>query len=315
MPGVKTGVLSVHGSSATCGRRRKRRDGGTEFAETARRSHSNPPFRPNKIVLSVPSGDWCLGGWETGTEWGGEPTVPRSERGRGARALVRRPLTGAAVAVAASSAPSPGCAGTPSGESGCSGRSGGAAAAGDRSVRFRHVSCSMGLRCTSPIYSEPGVWIASGEGEPSAAGEARYRLRRMEVPLAMRACREGGASPGRGVAGGDPSGEPSSGLLAGVAVAEKSGREAGRQTDSRRECTGETAAEERRDVSRELHALPNTLLERLLIPLLHTLLTLLLARLPSFGCITVLENNITFFTVLGTFLSVQDSSILSLFFH
>lgn len=111
------------------------------------------------------------------------------------------------------------------------------------------------------------------------------------MPLAINACNEGGPSPGRGVDGGDASGEPSSGLLAGVAVGVKCARDGPLvpQTDSRRECTGDTAADDRREVSRELQALPSTLLERLLMPLLHTLLTLLPARLPSFGWSTVLS--------------------------
>lgn len=236
----------------------------------------------------MPSGEACAGGAGPPS---GPPTVPRSERGRGARARGRRPRFGALN----SSAPDPGVAGTPNGVSLLSPRSWGGAA-GDRNVRFKHVSCSIGLRCTSPVYSEPGVCRASGAGEPSELGEvpARYLRRSIDVPLAMSECREGGASPGRGVGGGEESGEPSRGLLAGVAVGVKCGREGGRQTDSRLECTGETAAEERRDVSRELHAVPSTLLERLLIPLLHTLLTLLTllpARLPSLGCSTVLSKH------------------------
>lgn len=216
--------------------------------------------------------------------------MPRSARGRDARARVLRPVAGVTgVAVAASSAPSPGCAGTPNGVSPESPRSTGGAA-GERRVRFRYVSCSIGLRCTRPVYSEPGVCSAMGAGDASADGEAAVRLRRMDVPLAMSVCNEGGASPGRGVAGGDWSGEPSSGLLAGVAVGEKCCRDGGRHSESRRECTGDTAADDRRDVIRELHALPSTLLDKLLMPLLHTLLTLLPARLPSFGCSTVLKN-------------------------
>lgn len=116
----------------------------------------------------------------------------------------------------------------------------------------------------------------------------------MEVPLAMRACSEGGAAPGRGEAGGVASGEPSSGLLAGVAVGEKWCRAAAAagaaQSESRRERSGEPAAEERREVSRELQAVPSTLLARLLTPLPHTLLVLLPAMLPSFGCSTVLSH-------------------------
>lgn len=211
--------------------------------------------------------------------------MPRSARGRGARARGRRPRG----AVAASSAPSPGCAGTPNGVSPESLRSTGSAA-GERRLRFRQVSCSMGLRCTRPVYSEPGVWSAIGAGDASDAGEAAVRRRRMDVPLAISECNDGGASPGRGVAGGDWSGEPSSGLLAGVAVGEKCGRDGGRHRDSRRECTGDTAADDRREVIRELHALPSTLLDRLLIPLLHTLLKLVPAKLPSFGCSTVLKS-------------------------
>lgn len=129
-----------------------------------RRSHSRPPFRPNRMVLNVPSGDWCVVGWQGAVDVGGAPTVPRSARGRGARGRAPR---GFGVE---SSAPSPGCAGTPISESGCSGRSG---AAGDRSVRFKQVSCSMGLRCMRPMYKEPGVCSANGDGDPSAAGEWR----------------------------------------------------------------------------------------------------------------------------------------------
>lgn len=219
-----------------------------------------------------------------------DPTVPRSERGRGARARgARRKLPGGPAAPAVSSAPEPGCAGTPSGGSTASPRRRSVGAAGERSVRLRQVSCSIGLRCIRPMYSEPGVCSAIGAGEPSPPGEARWRRRRMDVPLAMSACSDGGASPGRGEAGGVESGEPSSGLLAGVAVGVKCAREGGTHTDSRRECTGEPPADERRDVSRELHALPSTLLDRLLMPLLHTLLAVLLTMLPSFGWSTVLN--------------------------
>lgn len=214
-----------------------------------------------------------------------DPTVPRSERGRGARArgcLRGRPL-GAVGVPAVSSAPEPGGAGTPMGGSTgsptrCSD------AAGERNVRFRHVSCSMGLRCIRPVYSEPGVCSAMGAGEPSPPGEHRWRRRRIDVPDAMRACSEGGASPGRGLAGGVSSGEPSSGLLAGVAVGVKCAEcRGGKHTESRRECTGEPPADERRDVRRDDQALPSTDDASDDMPLLHTLLALLLIMLPSFG--------------------------------
>lgn len=211
-----------------------------------------------------------------------DPTVPRSERGRGARARGGRRKQPGALLGAASSAPEPGCAGTPSGGSTGSARRR-SGAAGERSVRLRHVSCSMGLRCTSPVYSEPGVCSAMGAGDVSPPGEARWRRRRMDVPDAMSACSEGGASPGRGLAGGVESGEPSSGLLAGVAVGVKCACSGGRHTESRRDRTGEPPADERRDVRRDDHALPSTDDASDDMPLLHTLLALLLIMLPSFG--------------------------------
>lgn len=82
-----------------------------------------------------------------------DPTVPRSERGRGARARgARRKQPGAPVVLAVSRAPDPGWAGTPNGGStGSPRRLSDTGAAGERKVRLRHVSCSMGLLCMSPV--------------------------------------------------------------------------------------------------------------------------------------------------------------------
>lgn len=148
---------------------------------------------------SVPKGEGEGLRGATGGGVGTAPTVPKSVRGLAT--LDPRLMVLFALGGEPDKAPEPVWAGTPKGlavEVGTEGVSS-LGSAGDRNVRFKHVNCSIGLRCTKPVYNDPGVCNVNGDGESAPAGVARYFR-----PIAISECSVGGRECDVvGVPGGD----------------------------------------------------------------------------------------------------------------